>query len=80
MGEIPSVNPVIASVGTILDADAIEGACVDRRLGIEAETETMQVPFTIVGLIVGRKGENLRHIHDIYNVTLRVRAVGAREA
>ena len=39
----------------------------------------MQVPFTIVGLIVGRKGENLRHIHDIYNVTLRVRAAGARE-
>lgn len=69
-----SVNPVIASVGTILDPDAIEGVDRDNRLCLEAETETMQVPFTIVGLIVGRKGENLRHMQDIYNVTLRVRA------
>ena len=40
----------------------------------------MQVPFTIVGLIVGKKGENLRHMQDIYNVTLRVREASECEA
>ena len=36
------------------------------------EIETIQVPFAIVGLIIGKNGENRRHLQDIFNVNLRV--------
>lgn len=32
----------------------------------------MNIPFTVVGLIIGKGGENLRHIHDIFDVNIRV--------
>lgn len=41
------------------------------------ETETIQVPFTVVGLIVGKRGDNLRHLQEIFSVTLRVGCVAA---
>lgn len=39
---------------------------------IAIESDSMQVPFTVMGLIIGRNGENLRHLQEIYNVTIRV--------
>lgn len=39
------------------------------------ETETIQVPFAIIGLIIGKNGENKRHLQEIFNVQLRVRAL-----
>lgn len=35
-------------------------------------TETIQVPFSVVGLIIGRKGDNLRHLQEMFSVQLRV--------
>ena len=62
MAETPGSNPVVAAIGTIFDQIDIA----------EAVRETIQVPFSMVGLIIGRKGENLRHLQEMFSVQLRV--------
>ena len=37
-----------------------------------ATTGTMEVPYTVVGLIIGQQGKNVRQLRDMYGVTLNV--------
>ncbi|KNB42875.1 hypothetical protein JH06_3357 [Blastocystis sp. subtype 4] len=60
--DAPTANPVVAAIGTIYDQNDIA----------ESVTETIQVPFSVVGLIIGRKGDNLHHLQEMFSVQLRI--------
>lgn len=45
---------------------------MEWELILAVETDYMEVPFTVMGLIIGRNGDNLRHLQEIFNVTIRV--------
>ena len=63
LAEAPAVNSVVTAIPSIFD---------QNELNKVTETETIQVPFAIIGLIIGKNGENKRHLQEIFNVQLRI--------
>ena len=61
--ETPAVDSVMSAIPSIFNRSEFNG---------DVEIETIQVPFAIVGLIIGKNGENRRHLQDIFNVNLRI--------